>query len=119
MLNPARGGASAGVWGRNPGAVKLKETKKAKSKVILLSFREAGKIIGESFTFIARTFVPGITGSFMMVLAIYAWHYVSDALSPVLRLGGSVLLGTVVYVGFLWMTRRELFYEIRELVGRR
>jgi len=87
--------------------------------VVVLTLREAGKIIGESFGFIARTFVPSIMGSLVMVVGIYAWYYVSSELSPVLRLGGSVVIGTVVYVGFLWMTRRELFYEIRELVGRK
>ena len=87
--------------------------------VVFLTLREAGKIIGESFGFIAKTFVPSIMGSLVMVVGIYAWYYVSDGLSPVLRLGGSVVIGAVVYVGFLWMTGRELFYEIRELVGRK
>ncbi len=87
--------------------------------IVFLTFREAGKIIGESFSFIARTFVPAIMGSLVMLLGIYTWYYVSDALSPVLRLGGSVVIGAVVYVGFLWMTRKELFYDIRELVGRK
>ncbi len=53
------------------------------------------------------------------VAGIYAWNYVSDGISPALRLGGSIVIGTMVYVGFLWMTKRELFYEIRELVGRK
>ncbi|MDO8725078.1 MAG: polysaccharide biosynthesis C-terminal domain-containing protein [Candidatus Methanoperedens sp.] len=87
--------------------------------VVFLTLREAGKIIGESFGFIAKRFVPSIMGSLVMVVGIYAWYYVAAGLSPVLRLGGSVLVGVVVYVGFLWMTRRELFYEIRELVGRK
>ncbi len=77
------------------------------------------KIIGESFTFIARTLVPGITGSLIMVLAIYAWQYASASFSPVLRLAVSVVLGSSVYVAFIWMTRRELFYEVRELITRR
>ncbi|MDP3105664.1 MAG: polysaccharide biosynthesis C-terminal domain-containing protein, partial [Candidatus Methanoperedens sp.] len=87
--------------------------------IVFLTLREAGKIIGESFTFIAKTFVPSIMGSLVMVVGIYAWYYVSAGLSPVLRLVGSVVIGVAVYVGFLWMTKRELFYEIRELVGRK
>ncbi len=87
--------------------------------IVFLTFREAGKIIGESFTFIARTFVPGLTGSMIMVLAINAWQYASASFSPVLRLAVSVVLGTSVYVAYLWWARRELFYEIRELIGRR
>ena len=87
--------------------------------VVVLTLREAGKIIGESFGFIARTFVPSIMGSLVMVVGIYAWYYVAAGLGPVLRLGVSVVIGTVVYVGFLWITKRELFYEIRELVGRK
>ncbi|MDO8725079.1 MAG: lipopolysaccharide biosynthesis protein [Candidatus Methanoperedens sp.] len=87
--------------------------------VVVLTLREAGKIIGESFGFIAKTFVPSIMGSLVMVVGIYAWYYVAAGLGPGLRLGGSVVIGMVVYVGFLWMTRRELFYEIRELVGRK
>ena len=87
--------------------------------VVVLTFREAGKIIGESFGFIARTFVPSIMGSLVMVVGIYAWYYVAAGLGPVLRLGVSVVIGTVVYVGFLWITKGELFYEIRELVGRK
>lgn len=87
--------------------------------IVILTLREAGKIIGERFTFIARTFVHGITGSLIMVVAIYAWYYVSASFSPVLRLAVSVILGSSVYVAFLWMTRRELFYEVRELITRR
>jgi len=86
--------------------------------IVFLTFREAGKIIGESFTFIARTLVPGISGSLIMVLAIYAWYYISASFSPVLRLAVSVVLGTSVYVAFLWLTRKELFYEVRELITR-
>ncbi len=35
--------------------------------IVFLTFREAGNIIGESFTFIARTFVPSIMGSLVMI----------------------------------------------------
>ncbi len=86
---------------------------------MFLTFSEAGKIIGESFTFIARTFVPGLTGSLIMVLAIYAWYYASSSFSPVPRLTVSVIIGSSVYVAFLWLTRRELFYDVRELITRR
>ena len=87
--------------------------------VVVLTLREAGKIIGVSFGFIAKTFVPSIMGSLVMVVGIYAWYYVAAGLGLGLRLGGSVVIGTVVYRRFLSMTRRELFYEIRELVGRK
>jgi len=86
--------------------------------IVFLTLREAGKIIGERFTYIARTFVPGITGSLAMVLVIYAWQYASDSFSPVLQLSFSVVLGTSVYVSSLWMIRKDLFYEIRELIAR-
>ena len=56
--------------------------------VVVLTLREAGKIIGESFGFIAKTFVPSIMGSLVMVVGIYVWYYVSAGISHVLRLGG-------------------------------
>ncbi len=87
--------------------------------IIFLTFREAGKIIEERFTYITRTLVPGITGSLIMVLAIYAWQYMSASFSPVLRLSFAVILGSIVYVAFLWLTGRELFYEVRELITRK
>lgn len=36
-----------------------------------------------------------------------------------LRLAVSVMLGASVYVAYLWLMRRELFYEIRKLIGGR
>ncbi len=42
--------------------------------IVFLTLREAGKIIGESFGFIAKTFLPSITGSLVMVVGIYAWN---------------------------------------------
>ena len=87
--------------------------------IVFLTFREAGKIIEESFASIIRSFAPCITGSLIMVMAIYAWNYTSASFSPVLRLAVSVVLGASVYVAFLWVVRRELFYEIRELITRR
>ncbi len=87
--------------------------------IVFLTFKEAGKIIKESFAYIARSFVPGITGSLIMVLAIYAWQYMSAFFSPVLRLAVSIVLGASVYTAFLWITRKELFYEIKELAAKR
>jgi O-antigen/teichoic acid export membrane protein len=86
--------------------------------IVFLTFREAGKIIEESFAYIAGSFAPGITGSLIMVLVIYAWQYASASFSPALRLGVSIVLGSLVYLAFLWMTRKELFYEIKELVAK-
>jgi len=80
---------------------------------------EAGKIIGEYFTFIARIFVPGIIGSLIMALAIWGWQDMAVVLSPVIRLAVSIVVGVLVYVGYLWWMNREIFYEVRELVGRR
>jgi len=37
----------------------------------------------------------------------------------VIRLAVSIVIGAVVYVGYLWWMNREIFYEIRGLVGRR
>ncbi|MCX9011784.1 MAG: hypothetical protein OIN66_11760 [Candidatus Methanoperedens sp.] len=73
----------------------------------------------ESFASIIRSLASCITGSLIMVMAIYAWQYMSASLSPVLRLAVSVILGASVCVAFLWLTRKELFYEIRGLITRR
>jgi O-antigen/teichoic acid export membrane protein len=56
--------------------------------IVFLTFREAGKI------------------------------YASASFSLFLRLGVSIVLGASVYAAFLWITRKELFYEIRELIAR-
>jgi O-antigen/teichoic acid export membrane protein len=37
---------------------------------VFLTFREAGKIIEEDFFYIAKTFIPGIVGSLVMVIVI-------------------------------------------------
>ncbi|VVB85542.1 Polysaccharide biosynthesis protein [uncultured archaeon] len=87
--------------------------------IVFLTFREAGKIIDESFMYIARPLLPAIAGSFIMMFAIWGWQDISAAFSPILRLAVSVVLGAAVYVGYLWWARRELFYEIRELIGRK
>jgi O-antigen/teichoic acid export membrane protein len=83
---------------------------------IFLTFREAGKIIGEDFFHIAKTFVPGIVGSFTMVIVIYAWRYMSVSFNPFLRLAFSIIFGLMVYVGYFWITRKEIFYEFKEMV---
>jgi len=87
--------------------------------VVVLTLHEAGKIIGECFTYIARNFVPAIIGSLIMALSIWVWQDFSGGLSPVIRLGASIVIGAAVYVGYLWWRNREIFYEIRGLVGRR
>ena len=87
--------------------------------IVFLTFREAGKIIEEDFFYIAKTFIPGIVGSLIMVIVIYTWNYLSVGFSPFLRLVFSIIFGLMVYVGFFWITRKEMFYEIRELVGRK
>ena len=87
--------------------------------VVVLTFREAGKIIGESFMFIVKPLVPAFAGSVVMMIAIWGWQEAAGGMAPVVRLAVSVLLGTGVYVGYLWLTRRELFYEVRDLVGRK
>jgi len=86
---------------------------------VFLTFREAGKIIDEDFFYIAKTFVPGIVGSLIMVSVIYGWSYMAVSFSPYLRLAFSIIFGLVVYVGFFWVTKKEMFYEIKELVGRK
>jgi len=87
--------------------------------VLVLTLHEAGKIIGGNFTYIARNFVPGIIGSLIMALTIWGWQDFAGGLSPVIRLGASIVIGAAVYVGYLWWMNREIFYEIRGLVGRR
>ncbi|GFO96766.1 export protein [groundwater metagenome] len=87
--------------------------------VVFLTLNEAGKIIGESFTYIARNFVPAIIGSLIMALAIWGWQEFAVGLSPVIRLAVSVVVGVLVYVGYLWWMNREIFFEIRGLVGRK
>ena len=87
--------------------------------VVVLTLHEAGKIIGENLTYIARNFVPGIIGSLIMALSIWGWQDISAELSPVVRLAASIVIGILVYVGYLWWINREIFYEIRELVGRK
>jgi O-antigen/teichoic acid export membrane protein len=86
---------------------------------VFLTFREAGKIIEEDFLYIAKTFVPGIVGSLVMVIVMYAWSYMAVSFSPFLRLAFSILFGLVVYMGFFWITKKEMFYELKELVMRK
>jgi len=86
--------------------------------IVFLTLREAGKIIEEDFLYIAKTFIPGIVGSLIMMSVIYAWSYMAVGFSPLLRLAFSIIFGLVVYVGFFWITKKELFYEMKELVMR-
>lgn len=87
--------------------------------VVVLTFKEAAKLIEETSANIAKLFVPSITGSLLMVLAIYAFQYSSDLLSPVLRLSFSIILGSCVYIAFLWLTQKDMLYEIRGMMTRR
>jgi O-antigen/teichoic acid export membrane protein len=86
--------------------------------IVFLTFREAGKIIEEDFFYIAKTFVPGIAGSLIMVIVIYTWSYMSVSFSPLLRLAFSIIFGLVVYLGFFWITRKEMFYELLDQVNK-
>jgi lipopolysaccharide exporter len=70
--------------------------------VVVLTLSEAGKIMGESFGYIARNFVPAVIGSLIMAVAIWGWQDVAVGLSPVVRLAVSVVVGGAVYVGYLW-----------------
>jgi O-antigen/teichoic acid export membrane protein len=87
--------------------------------LVVLTLHEAGKIIGESFGYIARNFVPAVIGSLIMAVAIWVWQEIAGGLSPVVRLAVSVVVGGAVYVGYLWWKNREIFYEVKGLVGRR
>jgi O-antigen/teichoic acid export membrane protein len=87
--------------------------------VVVLTLHEAGKIIGENITYIARNFVPAVIGSLVMAVVIWGWQEVAAGLSPVIRLAVSVVVGGAVYVGYLWWRNREIFYEVKGLVGRR
>jgi PST family polysaccharide transporter/lipopolysaccharide exporter len=87
--------------------------------VVVLTLHEAGKIIGENITYIARNFVPAVIGSLIMAVAIWGWQDVAVGLSPIVRLAVSVVVGGAVYVGYLWWRNREIFYEIKGLVGRK
>jgi O-antigen/teichoic acid export membrane protein len=84
--------------------------------VLILTLTEAGKIIEEKFIFIAKVFIPEIIGSLIMVLSIWGWQDLAAGLSPVIRLAATVIIGALVYVGYLWRMNREIFYEIRRLL---
>jgi PST family polysaccharide transporter/lipopolysaccharide exporter len=87
--------------------------------VVVLTLHEAGKIIRENFTYIAWNFVPAIIGSLIMAVSIWGWQEVAVGLSPIVRLAVSVVVGGAVYVGYLWWRNREIFYEVKGLVGRK
>jgi PST family polysaccharide transporter/lipopolysaccharide exporter len=86
---------------------------------VVLTLHEAGKIIGENFTYIGRNFVPAIIGSLIMALALWGWQEIAVGLSPLIRLAVSVMVGGAIYVGYLWWRNREIFYEVEGLEGRR
>jgi hypothetical protein len=54
-----------------------------------------------------------------MALTIWSWQDIAGELSPVVRLAVSVVVGGAVYVGYLWWRNKEIFYEVKELVGRK
>ena len=87
--------------------------------IVVLTLREAGKIIGENIRYIAGNFVPAIIGSLIMALSIWGWQEFAVGFSPVIRLAVSILMGAAVYVGYLWWMNREIFYEVKGLVGRK
>jgi len=87
--------------------------------VVVLTLHEAGKIIGESFGYIARNFVPAIYwifvyGRFYLGLAGCCGGFISYCQVSCFRLcwrGG--------LCGYLWLRNREIFYEVKGLVGRK
>jgi O-antigen/teichoic acid export membrane protein len=74
--------------------------------VLFLTFREAGKIIKESFMFIVRPLLPFSVGSIIVVLSIELLHYILP-LKPSYMLAASVILGSAIYFAFLWRTQKE------------
>jgi len=86
--------------------------------VVVFTLHEAGKIIGENYVY-CEELRPWNNWVLIMALSIWEWQDISAALSPVVRLAASIIIGILVYVGYLWWMNREIFYEIRELVGRK
>jgi O-antigen/teichoic acid export membrane protein len=84
--------------------------------IVFLTLKEAGMIIEESLSNIARSFTPGIIGSFIMALSIWIWQDFAAGLSPIMRIVSSIIIGALVFVGCLWWMNKEIFYEIKGLV---
>jgi len=84
--------------------------------LVFISFREAGRIIEESSTRILASLLPGITGSLIMVITIELMRYTFNPLSPVYALASSVILGSLVYIAFLYLTQKEELDEIKQLI---
>lgn len=84
--------------------------------IVVLTFKVAGKIIEENFMYIPRSIMPIFVGSLIMVLSIEILHYTVPIFSPAYELTSSVIIGLFIYVAFLWLTQRELIYEIKELI---
>lgn len=87
--------------------------------ILVLTFRETGKILDENLLEISRLFIPGLSGSLIMVVVIYLWNYVTPTFPPILRLSVSIILGSSVYIAYIWSTRKYLFYEVKEMILRK
>lgn len=86
--------------------------------ILFPTFREAGKIIEERPTYIIRPLLPIIIGSLFMVSGIEILYYILPFINPILRLTSSVILGSIIYFTFLWLTQKELIIEIKRLIWR-
>ena len=85
--------------------------------MLILTFNEAGKIIGESSLSIAKTLLPAASGSIIMVSLIMILQNLISSLSPLLILSLSISLGAVSYFVFLWLTQKEELDEIKRLIA--
>ncbi len=87
--------------------------------ILLLSLKEVGKIIKEKFIVIIKSFTHFTTGSLIMALAINTLYYFSYSFSPFLRLSFSIIIGSVIYITFIWFTCKDLILEIKIMITRR
>ena len=85
--------------------------------VVILTFRKAGKLIDENFMYIAGSIAPFVKGSLLMLAGVSLMQYVMyPIVSSVFVLVLSIILGASIYSAFIWLAKREIFYEIRSLM---
>ncbi len=85
--------------------------------MLVLTFNEAGKIIGESLLSAAKTLLPASAGSIIMFSLIIILQKLCCSLPPLLILSSSIALGAVSYLVFLLLTQKEELDEIKRLIA--
>ena len=87
--------------------------------MIILTLREAGKIVKENTVEIARMLLSTVLSAMIMVSGLFVFQQIFIfMLPPYLKLFYSIAIAIFLYSGCIWFLDREILYELQSLINR-